>query len=83
MITAEQSTFSSAPAQSEKPQVSHRSLKIIAKEAMKKLYVPKMGMFRSHLGENRCDSADGPGLLLLSLMYLEGDDPTLKSSLQF
>lgn len=55
----------------------------IAKEAMKKLYVPKMGMFRSHLGENRCDSADGPGLLLLSLMYLEGDDPTLKSSLQF
>ncbi len=55
----------------------------IAKEAMKKLYVPKMGMFRSHLGENRCDSADGPGLLLLALMYLEGDDPTRKSSLQF
>ena len=55
----------------------------IANEAMEKLYVPKMGMFRSHLGENRCDSADGPGLLLLALMYIEGDDPTLKSSLQF
>jgi len=55
----------------------------IANEAMEKLYVPKMGMFRSHLGENRCDSADGPGLLLLALMYMEGDDPTLKSSLQF
>ncbi len=55
----------------------------IANEAMKKLYVSRMGMFRSHLGENRCDSADGPGLLLLALMYLEGDDPTLESSLQF
>ncbi|MGI9466996.1 MAG: hypothetical protein ACR2OA_07745 [Rubripirellula sp.] len=55
----------------------------IANEAMEKLYVPKMGMFRSHPGENRCDSADGPGLLLLALMYIEGDDPTLKSSLQF
>ncbi len=55
----------------------------IANEAMEKLYVPKMGMFRSHLGENRCDSADGPGLLLLALMYMEGDDPTLESCFQF
>lgn len=55
----------------------------IAHDAMEQLYVSKMGMFRSHPGENRCDSADGPGLLLLALMYLEGNDPTLKSSLQF
>ena len=55
----------------------------IANEAMEKLYVPKMGMFRSHFGENRCDSADGPGLLLLALMYIAGGDPTLKSSLRF
>lgn len=62
----------------------HRLLaRDIAKKAMEKLYVPKMGMFRSHLEENRCDSADGPGLLLLALMYLEGSDPTLESSLQF
>ncbi|MAI34419.1 MAG: hypothetical protein CMM07_22475 [Rhodopirellula sp.] len=55
----------------------------IANQAMEQLYVSKMGMFRSHPVENRCDSADGPGLLLLALMYLEGNDPTTDSSLQF
>lgn len=60
-----------------------KSAQHLAKEAMKTLYVPKMGMFRSRPGKNRCDSADSPGLLLLALMYLEGNDPTCKSSLQF
>ncbi|MDB4645187.1 hypothetical protein OAF37_03930 [Rubripirellula sp.] len=55
----------------------------LANDAMKQLYVPKMGMFRSHPGENRCDSADGPGFLLLALMYMEGNDPTQDSVLQF
>ncbi len=46
-----------------------------ADEAMERLYVKKMGMFRGHVGEDRCDAVDGPGVLLLALMYLEGDLP--------
>ena len=61
----------------------HTVARDLANEAMASLYVPKMGMFRSHPDENRCDSADGPGFLLLALMYLEGSDPTKQSALQF
>jgi hypothetical protein len=61
----------------------HTLARDIANEAMEQLYVPKMGMFRSHPGENRCDSVDGPGFLLLALMYMEGSDPTQHSALQF
>ena len=61
----------------------HTLARDLANEAMASLYVAKMGMFRSHPDENRCDSADGPGFLLLALMYLEGSDPTKQSALQF
>ena len=61
----------------------HTFARDLANEAMASLYVAKMGMFRSHPDENRCDSADGPGFLLLALMYLEGSDPTKQSALQF
>lgn len=47
----------------------------IADEAMDQLYVPRMGMFRSHPGEDRCDAVDGPGVLLLALLYLDGSLP--------
>jgi hypothetical protein len=46
----------------------------VADEAMDRLYVPKMGMFRSHPGEDRCDAVDGPGILILALLYLDGGD---------
>ena len=55
----------------------------VASEAMDQLYVPRMGMFRSHPDEDRCDAVDGPGFLLLALMYLEGSDPTTSSTLRF
>ena len=55
----------------------------VAFEAMDQLYVPRMGMFRSHPNEDRCDAADGPGFLLLALMYMEGSDPTVNSAFQF
>ena len=55
----------------------------VANDAMRHLYEPMLGMFRSHPGENRCDSVDGPGYLLLALLYLDGDDPTERSTLQF
>ena len=45
-----------------------------ADEALDKLYVPKMGMFRSHPGEDRCDAIDGPGILILALLYLDSGD---------
>jgi hypothetical protein len=43
-------------------------------DAMESLFVPRMGMFRSHPGEDRCDAVDGPGILLLALMYLDGGE---------
>jgi len=43
----------------------------VADEAVDRLYVAEHGMFRSHPGENRCDAVDGPGVLLLGLLYLE------------
>jgi hypothetical protein len=43
----------------------------IANEAIGCLYCDETGMFRSHPGENRCDSVDGPGILLLALLYLD------------
>jgi hypothetical protein len=55
----------------------------VADQAMEQLYVPKKGMFRSHPGEDRCDSVDGPGVLILALLYLDGSDPTLESAFRF
>lgn len=46
----------------------------VADEAMEQLFVPRMGMFRSHPGEERCDAVDGPGILILGLMYLDGGE---------
>ncbi len=48
----------------------------IAKEAIGCLFVEEHGMFRSHPGEDRCDAVDGPGILLLALLYLDrGEEP--------
>ena len=55
----------------------------VADEAFEQLYVPKMGMFRSHPDEDRCDSVDGPGVLILALLYLDGSDPIVDSAFQF
>jgi uncharacterized protein YyaL (SSP411 family) len=46
----------------------------IADEAVKHLYIVEAGMFRSHPSEDRCDAVDGPGILLLALLYLDSDD---------
>lgn len=43
----------------------------VASEAITKLYIPESGAFRSHPGENRCDAIDGPGILMLALLYLQ------------
>lgn len=54
----------------------HKLAREIADEAMKTLFVEEAGMFRSHPGENRCDAVDGPGILLLALLYLDtGREP--------
>jgi hypothetical protein len=55
----------------------------IANDAMDHLYEPKEGMFRSRIGSDRCDAIDGPGFLLLALLYLDGPDPTADSALHF
>lgn len=55
----------------------------LAEQAMTDLYEPKWGMFRSRLGIDRCDAADGPGFLLLALLALTGPDPTADSALHF
>ena len=52
-------------------------------EAMRTLYEPRMGMFRSREDADICDSRDGPGFLLLALLSLEGNDPTTVSTLTF
>ncbi len=46
--------------------------RMAAERAMEELFVKRMGMFRGHTGEDRCDAADGTGFLLLSLLGLEG-----------
>jgi hypothetical protein len=51
---------------------SHQLAEQIADEAMRLFYAPRLGMFRSHSGEDRCDSVDGIGYLLLALLSLEG-----------
>jgi hypothetical protein len=43
----------------------------VADEAVARLFVAESGMFRSHPGEDRCDALDGPGILMLALLYLE------------
>lgn len=55
----------------------------LANQAMKDLYEPRLGMFRSRTGIDFCDSRDGIGFLLLALLALDGDDPTDASSLRF
>ena len=55
----------------------------IADDAMSALYEPRLGMFRSRTGSDRCDAMDGPGFLLLALLYLDGPDPTAESALHF
>ncbi len=55
----------------------------VADDAISQLYEPRLGMFRSRTGVDRCDAIDGPGFLLLALLYLDGPDPTAHSSLHF
>lgn len=62
---------------------AHDAAVEVAEEAMEQLYVPRMGMFRSHPGEDRCDSVDGPGILILAFMALDGRDPTLETAFHF
>lgn len=52
----------------------------IADEAIGCLYVNEAGMFRSHPGEDRCDAVDGPGILLLALLYLDTGKSSTGSS---
>ncbi len=40
-------------------------------------------MFRSRIGGDRCDAADGPGWLFLALFGLDGNDATNGSALKF
>lgn len=48
----------------------------VAEEAIEQLFIQDSGAFRSHAGEDRCDAIDGPGILLLALLYLEtGQQP--------
>jgi len=50
----------------------------LAAEAVRQLYDPAAGMFRSHPGEDRCDAVDGIGILFLALLALEtGTEPDL------
>ena len=63
--------------------LSRRLAKQIADESMKLFYAPRLGMFRSHSGEDRCDSVDGIGYLLLALLSLEGPITTADSSFHF
>ena len=55
----------------------------VADQAMQTFYEPRLGMFRSRSESNLCDSRDGIGFLLLALLALDGDDPTITSSLRF
>lgn len=43
----------------------------VADEAVEQLYIPELGVFRSHPGEDVADSVDGLGTLFLALMELE------------
>jgi hypothetical protein len=55
-------------------ELAHR----VAEDAADKLFLPSAGMFRSHPGEERTDAIDGPGVLLLALLYLHtGREPDL------
>ena len=55
----------------------------VGDRAVKQLFVKETGMFRSRVGVDRCDATDGPGWLLLALLYLDGDDATVNSALRF
>lgn len=61
----------------------HELAEGIADDAMNRLYEPNFGMFRSRVGTERCNASDEPGLLLLALFYLDGDDPTSGSAFHF
>lgn len=69
--------LSKAAATLEKPE--YRSLaEQLAAEAVDHLYIPEVGAFRSHPGDDTADSVDGLGVLFLALMELEsGSDGDL------
>ena len=51
---------------------AHRKLaEQVAEDAIDALYVPSVGAFRSHPGEDVADAVDGLGVLFLALMELE------------
>jgi len=50
----------------------------IADDAIDKLWVEDVEMFRSHPGDDRIDSVDGLGILFAALVYFDtGEDPDL------
>jgi len=55
----------------------------LADKAMSSLYEPRLGMFRSKLDSDICDARDGTGFLLIALLMIEGNDPTLGSAMKF
>jgi uncharacterized protein YyaL (SSP411 family) len=55
----------------------------LADNAMSSLYEPRLGMFRSKLDSDICDARDGTGFLLIALLMIEGNDPTLGSAMKF
>jgi hypothetical protein len=54
-----------------------------ADESVATLFSAESGMFRSRTGVDRCDAADGIGYLMLALLAVDGDDPTLQSAFSF
>jgi len=50
----------------------------IADDAIEKLWIEEVAMFRSHPGVDRIDSVDGLGILFAALVYFDtGEDPDL------
>ena len=55
----------------------------LADESINSLFDRDSSMFRSRIGGDRCDAADGPGWLFLALLGLDGNDATNGSALKF
>ncbi|WP_145417394.1 hypothetical protein [Planctomycetes bacterium K23_9] len=55
----------------------------LADHAIDRLFVEDCGMFRSRVGVDRCDAADGIGYLMLALLSLDREDPTEHSCFSF
>ena len=55
----------------------------LADESINNLFDRDSSMFRSRIGGDRCDAADGPGWLFLALLGLDGNDATNGSALKF